>query len=71
MTEEFLNELISVSMMGTVAIIAVIIMKKLLVSKLSPKAHLFVWIPVVLRLVFRGDFKSRISVYNHYSKRGL
>ena len=65
MTGEFINKLVSVSLMGTVAIVVVIIIKKLLMSRLSPKAHLFVWVPVILRLVSQVDLKSRISVYNH------
>lgn len=69
MTGEFLRQLISASLMGTIAIIAVVIMKKILESKLSPKAHLFVWIPVILRLVFQVDFKTTVSVYNHIPEK--
>ncbi len=65
MTYDFLEQLISVSFMGTVAIAVVIIIKRLLISKLSPKAHLFLWLPVVLRLVVLKNLTSPISVYNH------
>ncbi len=63
---DFMRELLATSLMCCVAISATFAIKITLGKKLSPKAHLYIWIPVVLKLFsLYGSPKSKLSVYNY------
>ena len=65
MISAFLTKIISMSLMSITAICATLLFKKILSHRLSPKAHLYIWIPIVLNLIIPHSFSSKLSVYNY------
>jgi len=68
MLSYFITKIVSMSLMSACAILATIVFKKLLSHKLSPKAHLYVWLPVILHLIIPHSFSSKMSIYNFVPK---
>lgn len=65
MLTTFCTKLISMSLMGIIAILSTSLFKKFLSQRLSPKAHLYIWIPVLFRLIVPHSFSTRASIYNY------
>ena len=57
--------LLTMSIMGAVAIPVTYLVKTLFGKKLSPKAHMFFWLPVLLRLIVPYIPATPFSVYNY------
>ena len=64
MISDFFSELIRMSIMGSVGILIILILKKCFGRHLSPKAHLYIWLPVIVKLTIPYTPQSKFSVYN-------
>ncbi|WP_269433182.1 M56 family metallopeptidase [Paenibacillus sp. FJAT-27812] len=60
----FFDWVIRASLMASVLVILIVMIKWMLRNKLQPKWHYFLWFPVVIRLVLPWAPESSYSVYN-------
>ena len=65
MMYQFCVSLISISIMGSVAAIVILLCKAIFGRRLSPISHLFIWLPVIVRLLVTYIPKTKLSVYNY------
>ncbi len=60
-----MDKLLSMSVMGAIGILLTALLKKLLGTRLSSRAHLFIWLPAMVKLMIPYTPQSQLSIYNY------
>jgi hypothetical protein len=60
----FFTWLLRTSLMASILIVFILLIKLILRDRLGPKWHYYIWFLVLLRLVIPLDFQSAVSIYN-------